>query len=179
MSDFIIVGFSTHRGPNLLAGLIRRGEGTPYSHVYIRFYSKSLDRWLVYQASGLAVNFEGFTRFLEKNVLVEEYRIDVTDEEKRKIVQWCVDEAGVPYGSKWFLGMAWVRLVKLWFDCKLRNPFPSGTSTFACSKLCGYVLKLLGKRYSDSELENADPKWINQQIRSWNRAVRLGNGIGQ
>jgi len=175
--ETIIIGFSTHRGPSLLASLIRRAEGTEYSHVYLRVYSESLDRWLVYQASGLAVNFMGFERFLQHNIIIEEYQIQVTQAEKQAILRFCVDEAGVPYGSKWLVGMAWVRLAKLWFDRKVGNPFPSGQATYACSKLMGYVLKLLGKGYSPTQLESADPKWINKQIKSWNRAVRLGDGV--
>lgn len=173
MTNPIIIGFSRPIRNTALSWLIERGEGTPYDHVYIRFYSSSTDRWLVYQASSIMVNFMGWEHWKVKNEALEEYEVDATPEERLKILQFCIDEVGTPYGSKWLMGMMWIRLCRLVLGLTVHNPFPSGTTTFGCSKLAGYVLKLLGKGYDAAQLDDADPKWINQQISSWSRAVKL------
>lgn len=49
------IGFSRHRGFAPLSWAIMAVERTNFSHVYIKFYSASMGRWLVYEATGKGV----------------------------------------------------------------------------------------------------------------------------
>lgn len=56
----ITIGFSkSKKFLPIGSWLIRAYMGTPYSHVYLKFYSQSLNRTLIYEAVGGGVRFIG------------------------------------------------------------------------------------------------------------------------
>lgn len=149
----IVVGFSTTRKWHILSWLIRKVEKTPYSHVYMRFRSESLDREFIYQASHDDLNFMNMQTFMEKNVIIKEFPINVTAEEKRDIMRYCVDKVGIPYGSLQLVGAGLVRAARLWFNRQINNPWRDGEKTQFCMELVGRCLKFLGVHADESLLE--------------------------
>lgn len=130
--ETIYIGFSKARGRfPILSWLIRAIEGTKYSHTYLRIPSAWLQRNFYFQASSVMVNFMGAKYFDEHAEVVEEFPIRVSPETKKKIWQYCIDNAGKPYSVKQLPGIGIVLLGKaLGKDWK--NPFSDGRSMVVC-----------------------------------------------
>lgn len=103
--------------------------------MYIRWYSASLDRNLIYQASGLQVNFVGLEEFSVASRIIKEFPIQVSDQAFLKVLQFAVDNSGKPYSVKELLGYGWAIAF-----AKKTNPLGDGRKTFVCSELVGTIL---------------------------------------
>lgn len=160
--EYIIIGFSRPRKFKLLAWIIQKIEHSDYSHAYTKTYSDSLERWLIYQASGLEVNFEGKQKFYEKNEAIKEYLFQVDAETKQKFLQKAVDTIGTPYGIKQLIGIGIIRFGKF-IGIKLKNPFRDGRATYVCSELVGELVQDLMDITID-DLDSLGPKELQQII---------------
>lgn len=130
----VSIGFSRPKTFKPLSWLICKVQGTDYSHAYIKFHSDSLDRDLIYQASGLQVNFVGKTLFEADHIIVREFDIQISDAAHKKALQFAVDKAGTPYSIKQLLNILIYILIK-------KSPFEDGRSSYVCSELVGQMLK--------------------------------------
>lgn len=139
--DKIIVGFSTPKCWNPLSWMIRKAEGTEFSHCYIKFYSATYDMWLVYHASHTMIHFLGEEKFLEKNKIIEEYELDLSVAIKVSLIRNAIHRCGIPYGFLQMIGMMFSRFIYLWFHYKIKNPFADGEKTEVCSDLLYYDLQ--------------------------------------
>ena len=163
MSSYIIIGFSTHKKFSILSSLIKCIEGTKFSHVYLKFESKSINRKLIYQASGLTVNFCGNDIFYSKNKDIAQFVIPVTEEEKIKILQKCVDLCGKPYGIKELFGLGLVKICAI-YGKKIKNPFQDRSRTYICSELIATILMTIGFTFKD--LDSVSPKDLFNKLSS-------------
>lgn len=162
----IIVGFSkpkNHIFP-IFSWLIRLFEGgTKYSHVYVRWYSLGARVDACYEASGTQVHFVGKKVFDEKIQPVYEYQLEINRETYRKLLHFCMSNAGVKYGIKQVFGIAWQRLNKL-LGRKVDNPFSDGNKSWICSELVAAIfIDVVGLEVSkevENELDSASPKNI-------------------
>lgn len=135
MISKITIGFSRPKNKILPIGswLIRLYQGTSYSHTYIRFYSESLNRVLVYEAVGNAgVRFIGFNRWLKSAEELESFTIDAKKCNATTLLQNFVDEAGEDYGFMQNVGLVVANL----FGWR-KNPFRKGKN---CSEKVGRFL---------------------------------------
>lgn len=165
MNDNIIIGFSTAKKKNsLIAGVIRAVERTPYSHVYIKFYSDSIDRWLIYHASHTDIHFNNIETFESQNKILEEYELVANPEDRKAALQLCVDRVGVPYGSAQLIGMAYVRLMKAWFSVEVSNFLADGKKTQVCSEIAGRIIKILKGPVDVALLEYEGPRYIHDVV---------------
>jgi hypothetical protein len=143
-TDKIIFGFSRPKGWfQPFSWAIRFFTWSDISHAYVKFYSAKYDRWLIYQASGLAVNFVGDTEFISKEIVVEEYELDISIETKNKAVQYAIDQCGKSYGMLQILGLLLVVLAD-----RIGIAIPNilyNNNTFVCSELAADVLLEIGK----------------------------------
>jgi hypothetical protein len=162
MSNFIIVGFSTPKKTKIVPTIIKLVEHTSFSHVYIKIWSNTLKRYLVYQASGTTVNFCSTEIFDLKNKIIAEYKIEITEEQKINILQKCVDSVGKPYGVGSLVGLGLVRFCAM-FGKKINNPFADGSKTYICSEIAATLLLSLG--FSFDHLDNLTPKDIYNKLR--------------
>lgn len=162
MQDYIIVGFSTPKEFHTFPWIIRKVEKTEFSHVYFKVFSKSLNRYLIYQASGLQVNFVGQDTFYKTNKVIAEFTIPVTPEQKTTFLQKAVDIAGRPYGMKQVLGIGLVRAAA-GINVKINNPWADGNHTYVCSELAADFLNDLGFEFED--LDNITPKDIYEKLK--------------
>lgn len=152
----LIIGFSKPRGGfKPFAWLIELIGGTPYSHVYIRAHSESLDVDLIYQASGAQVNFMGLGNFLNHARTIYEFEADVEDAKYRGFMRWAIINSGASYSLKQVLGILYVKM----FNLK-SNPFPGGRGAWVCSELAGYVLGTFLDTAMSEELDIVTPKQI-------------------
>lgn len=158
----IIIGFSTPKKRSFLPWLIRKAMKTDFSHVYVKFYSKAIDRTLIYQASGMHVNFIGESAFLQTNKIIAEFSIDVTEEQRTQVLARSVDLVGKFYGIKQLIGMGWVYLCHS-FGKRVKNPFSDGSKTYICSEIGGDALVTLGKEIED--LDTLSPKDLYDILR--------------
>lgn len=163
---YITIGFSTSKNKFAIgSAVIRAFEGTPYSHTYMEFWSESIFRSLIYQASHGMVNFMNVVEFQKHSKVVESYMLVVTDEQHKKILAFCVDYVGVEYGKLELIGIGLAK-IKRQLGLSKTNPFKDGKKTFICSELMGYVLKILGCEFDIKELEVQGPKFIREQVRA-------------
>jgi hypothetical protein len=142
--------------PPLFAWLIMLFDWSKFSHAYIRFHSDSYDRDLVYQASGLRVNFMGWKLFKSQEVIVKEFDIEVTPETKQAVIQFAIDRVGTPY-ALWaaIIGIPAVKIAAM-FGYKIKNPV-SQMGDF-CSELAALVMKdYLNAQLTDDDVKRMTP----------------------
>lgn len=159
----IIIGFSRPKTWKPFAWLIMKGYGIPYDHVYIQFHSKAYDRDLIYQASSTMINFMSPAIFDEDNIRVKEFTINITAQTKKAIIQYCIDNAGVPYGKKQVLGLVWVRLNDI-FGKKILNPYRDGRMTEVCCEAAAFILRDFMGIKIDHDLDTINPKELYELI---------------
>lgn len=153
----IIVGFSRPNGGfQPFSWLIRLVTRSKFSHAYVKFYSQQWDRWIVYQASGLKVNFVGEPKFDAVEDIVAEFGVPVSDEAKLATVRFAVDHCGDPYSLGQAFGMLFVLGARI-LGKKIKNPFRS-SSSFVCSELVATILD----EFTD-EKDDVDPSTMSPQ----------------
>lgn len=158
----VIFGFSTPKKFHILPWIIRKVEKTEFSHVYIKIYSVEAQRWLIYQASGMKVNFIGADKFEETNKIIAEFPLRTSKKDKKQILQEAVDSLGIDYGMKQLMGMGLVRLCAL-INVKISNPFADGSATYICSEAAATILvKHFGFKLED--LDDVTPKEVYEQV---------------
>lgn len=160
--NLITIGFSRPKKPTLFSKAIMAILGTNYSHIYVRFKSLKYGRDLIYQASHLMVNFMGGTRFEEQNFIVTEFSIPVDEELYVKIMQFCIDNAGVPYAIMIALGM-WLQHALAKVKIRIENPWKNSEG-YVCSTLVAYLLvAIMGQKLSQ-EPRDMDPHEMMQSL---------------
>lgn len=147
----ITVGFSKPSKWKPFSWLIMKAYNIPFSHVYVKFTSDKYQRDLIYQASGAMVNFMGTIIWNSHNQIVEEFPVNISDENYYKLMQFCIDNAGKPYSIKDVVGLGIVRLAEL-LGKKINNPLSDGDSGYVCCELAAYILK----DFAGMELEDLD-----------------------
>lgn len=142
----LAIGFSRPKCFKPGAQFIRAWQGwTPYSHVYIKVYSKYTDLWLVYQASHGDVNLVEYNRFAKENVIVDEFNFEVREERLRNMIREAQLLLQSPYG---YLG-----LLKLGARKLLGVGKGDGVRSFHCSELVARLLP-------EIKLQDIDPDFI-------------------
>ena len=152
----------------ILSWLIRLFEWTPYSHVFVRWHSLGADADIVYQAGGTSVNFMAGRIFDSKAETVYEYEIEVDRETYKKLLHYCMTNAGVDYGIKQVFGIALVKLFRL-----KKNPFADGKKSQVCSELAGNIIENLDMGDITIDLDVAGPKDIEKFLESSDRFKKL------
>jgi len=174
LSRTVYVGFSTHRPRDwkwLVSWAIRKLQRAPYSHVYVRFPSESLQRDLIYEASGTTVHFAGAESFARSSRVIKEYEVRVSQESFVHALQWAIDNLGKPYGTRELLGAGWVCVGRM-FGKKFRNPLGDGARSFVCSELAAAVLGELGFTLG-GDLDTQIPRDVDDFLATWKFPVRF------
>lgn len=153
----IVIGFSRSKSIFAFFSLIiRLYLRTRYSHTYLKFYSNSLGTSLVYEAVGSGVRFVGTKYFQSKALEVEEFKLTLTEEEYKKLLKWCVENEGQPYGFLQNIGIVIANILKL-----KSNPFKKGVN---CSEMIGRILANRGYKIT-KDFDLLDPKDINNILK--------------
>jgi len=156
----ITIVFSKPQNMKLPIGswIIRKWMKTDYSHVSVHFFSQSLDRHLIYEAVGSGVRFVGKDLWDKHAVAVYSTELNVTEEQYVKVLQRCVDLAGIKYGLTQNIGICIAKILKL-----IKNPFKSAKSEENCSEIAAEVLTILGISF-DKHLDLITPKDIFDKL---------------
>lgn len=146
----IKIGFSRAKGFKPFSWLIMWYEKSDFSHVYIRLNTK-WNTQLIYQASGAQVNFMGIKYFESVAQIVEEFELEISEDDYNTLMEFCTYECGAPYSLKQIFGMAIADIFKL-----KKNPF-SSQNRYVCSEL---VLRAFSSRFkiSNDFFDLAKPK---------------------
>jgi len=112
---------------------------------------------MVFQASSLQVNFYSLAIFESKEDIIQEFTIPITLATKKAIIEFAMNNVGLPYNVAGILGFPIVWIAS-WFGKKIANPF-NGSGDF-CSQIVGQVLtEFLGDKLT-LPLNTLDPKDI-------------------
>lgn len=128
----VIIGFSAH--PGIFSTLIKFITNSRVSHTYIRIPVPEYNESMVFQASGLCVNYMNYKVFQKKSKIIEEYEIEVDDDVYAFGEMMRVIESGKPYSMKEIFGLLWV-LAMRGFGVKVNNPFRDGSHSYICVEL--------------------------------------------
>ena len=159
----LVIGFSRPKSKwKIFSLLTRLVEDTPFSHVFISWYSPSLDREIVYHASGLMVHFLEGSRFRETNKIVSEFSFELNEHTRTKIIQFAVDRAGAAYSLKQLIGLSLVAIARR-LGIDLKNPIKTGRYSYVCCELAGELLNSIGYTI-DQELDDMTPKDLYEII---------------
>ena len=93
----IIIGVSKPKTFKIGAELLKFWMNADFSHAYIKFNISEINREVVYHAAHGMVHFKNYEHFLEDNVAVHEFELEITDELYYKLLDKCIDLAGVKY----------------------------------------------------------------------------------
>lgn len=135
----VVISFSYPKKFKIGAKLISLFINRPYSHVLIHWYSKSLDRTLVYQASHGQVHFIEMQNFLKDNDIVKSYKVNLLDDQYNELIRRCVDLAGQPYATMELLKLSIHEiLAKVNIKCDFND-----TKGYICSELMADILETM------------------------------------
>lgn len=172
----VAIGFSKPKGFAPLAWLIRLFDRRDFTHTYVDFFSESFQRKLIYQAKGTMIHFTGAQYFGEHNTEIKRFEFEMEDADFNKMMQWCIDRAGRPYGCLNFIGIGLVKIVYWIFGLRIHNPFADGDFTMPCSELSSFVLKNFMHCTEVRDMEVATPgdvyDWcvlVQQRVKSRGR----------
>lgn len=161
----ITIGFSKPKSFKIHAWLIMKIDNSSFDHAYLKFHSINLNRDIIYQAIGKGVEFIGSTLFDVNSQPIEEYSLDVEDDNYLKLMQFCVDNAGISYGFLQVIGAGIVKIMSK-FGKTIENPFYDGTDTEFCSEVVARCLDTVDPKQFNLKAENITPKDLNELVRS-------------
>lgn len=134
----VYLGFSRPKKFNPVSFLISWWIKRPYSHVYLRFESSNPKiPSTVYHAARGMVHFLTFDRFLEKNIVIAEYKLEVDKEKRTEILLEAMNLSGEKYG--------YVELIKIIISDIVYSLFNKiccmeDSQGYICSELAGKML---------------------------------------
>ena len=174
--DTLIVGFSRPSGWfEPFSWLIRLAYWSRFSHAYVRLTIDDLDREIIFQASGTAVNFIGSDLFDSREVIFKEFKFPISSDKKKALLQFAIDQLGKPYGVKGILGMGLVRIGEL-LGIKINNPFTYDQSSDFCSEMTAYILENYEGVTISTPVANLAPKNLFKIV---NKLPPMGGLVSQ
>lgn len=161
----IYIGLSTKKGFYLGSELIKWGENTEYSHVYIRRESAKVGEYIYQATAAGSVNFMGIEIFKSQNKIIEEYEFDIPDESVSELVRFFIQNAGREYSKKQILLLIKVigaRKLGIKYKPKKENIDSSG---WICSELGAIVLRnFVGDSDLPDSLDLVTPKGLRPHL---------------
>lgn len=158
----IIIGFSKPKAKFVpLSWLIRAFMKTRYSHVFLEIPFNNLNRRLIFQASGSKVNFISRESFEKEHLIVAEFKITISDEKFKKLVQNAIDLVGEHYSILQLVNTAIYKLFKI-------NPFDNEIKGWDCSKLVASTLATNLDLDTNIDLDVVTPKDIFKYLTNLN-----------
>lgn len=143
----ITFGFSSNKQCKPFSVAIQLIEKRPYSHAYVKYIDELTGDVMIFQASHGDVNVISGCRFLENNIILEEYEMEVSEEIYLNIRKKMNSLLGLSYS---FLQILNITVQKI-FKSKDIKLVINGNKQFICSEL-GFVI-----------LEEARPDIIEDQ----------------
>jgi hypothetical protein len=158
----LFIGFSRPKNTffPIFSYLIRWFYKAPYSHCYVYWYARSAGVPVHYEASGTSVNFKGnwfVSRYIDP---VKTYVVNIERSTYRKLLAFCVNNAGRPYSIKQVIDIIWAR----YFGRRLFKA--NGNYAQICSEVVGLILKDVIGEEVEVDLELAGPVEIEEILKA-------------
>lgn len=154
----VIIGCSRNKYDKIGSVLIQKKLRKPYSHVYARWYLAEQERTIVFHAANGMVHQIELNNFLNDNIIVEEFSIDLSKEQFRKFSQKCIDLCAVAYSN--------LELLQIFLSDitggKIKFTDQKG---YICSELVAELLEDLGYTFEKPK-HLLTPKDIIEKLRS-------------
>ena len=125
----LIVGFSYAKGFKPFSWLIRAVSRSKVSHTFTLVVDGA--DAMVYQASGLRVNYEAYKLFLAEEVMVEAYMFDLTPQQAATNEHFRKQHVGDHYAWREIVGFLWVLLMRQ-LGRRVKNPMSGGDHAYVC-----------------------------------------------
>ena len=144
-------GFSTPKKWRVTSWLLRKWMGTPYSHVYMKFYNGFTGEFVVYEASYGDVHRQAYKNFEESNKIINEISFDLEREDMKRAVAFLDDQLQKPYGYAALFGIILNQLFGISFG-------HDGDKKFICSELVARAFPEVFN--TDGKVDYATPRDI-------------------
>ncbi len=105
--------------------------GVNYSHTAICWYADSIDRHLVYHAHIKGTQLVNFQDFRRSNKLSYVVDLNISSENQKKVLQFCIDNLNKPYGFWTLIGHLTRKILPIGKD---------GSDSFTCSEIVAMAL---------------------------------------
>lgn len=132
----IYIGFSYPKKFNLISFMIKSWMRQDYSHAYLRFESDKIPN-SVYHAAGGMVHFRAQNKFEEKNHIIKEYEIEVTQNDRLKVLSECIELSGEVYG---YLELIKIIFTDIFYTIFNKQLYIKDSAGYICSELVGKIL---------------------------------------
>lgn len=156
----IIVGFSHPAKFSLHAWIIEKIDGAPFDHAYLRFHSDNLDRDIIYQSNWRGVEFIGAILWSTTTTPVQEFSLQISDDNYTKMMQFCVDNAGIGYSYLGVIGEG-IRQIAGKLGWVINNPFNQTQTGEFCSEIVTRCLNVANPAQFNLNADNMSPKNLN------------------
>jgi hypothetical protein len=121
--------------------LLQWWMGTDYSHVFVSWDLHTQERTIVYHAAHGMVHFKSLTNFFIDDEITHRVKLELTDEQFKKLSQTCIDLAGIPYSKLELLQIFLCDITK----GRIKTEDQPG---YICSELVGELLTDLGYKFN-------------------------------
>jgi hypothetical protein len=151
----LIVGFS-YAPTKAFSKLIRWVTNSQVSHAFVVLETSETT---IYQASGLAVNYQNKGTFLAIENPTEFYEFDLTDAQAAANQTFRLQTVGKPYSWQEVIGYGWVLLARK-FGKRVRNPYSGGQTAYVCVDIAAAHLPIDPQALGDGS-------WTPEDLRLW------------
>jgi hypothetical protein len=142
MNYTVTIGFS--RNKMVVSKLIQLLTRSKVSHTYVKVSTPYHDpAYVVYQASGLAVNAENYDHFLTHAEVMRELEVSIPEEQHADAEAFLLRELGKSYSVGQLVGMLWVLMGRC-VGLRLKNPWADGSHSYVCVEFAARLLGLEG-----------------------------------
>jgi hypothetical protein len=151
----LTIGFSIPKNNlfPLFSWAIRAYEGTPFSHVYVRWQT-SVGPSICYHAAHATLHFLSDTQFNKQITTVDSFEFEVSDEQFGKLLKYCLETCGNDYALVGVLAIPLVDFFKL-----NKNPIGGGPLAQYCAEL---VYRIVGEMTGEKLTYDADRVKLKQ-----------------
>lgn len=144
----IYIGFSRHKRFAIGSWAIQKFMNKPFSHTYFKFKEEKYTDHTIFHAVGKGMIYVAEMTFLEKNEIVAEFAIHISDELFDELLQDCHKNASRKYGYLQNLGVVIVRwAAKIGIKMK-KNPINDGIN---CSEWIWWILQEVEGKWTETE----------------------------
>lgn len=164
----IIIGFSHPAKFSLHAWLIEKIDGAPFDHAYLKFHSDTYNRDIIYQSNWRGVEFIGAILWSSTTTPVQEFPMQVSDDNYTKMMQFCIDNSGISYSYLGVLGEG-IRELAAKFGWSINNPFNQTQTTEFCSQIVTNCLNIADPTQFNLNADNISPKNLNDILKTLSR----------
>lgn len=151
----LIIGFS-QAPTKWFSKLIRWVTKSQVSHAFIVIQENN--KTVIYQASGLAVNYQNINTFLSIEQPIEFYQFELTEAQDVRNKLFRITTVGKPYSWQEIIGFLWVLLARK-LGKIVRNPLSGGHTAYVCSDIAAAHLP--------ADPEPLDGSMTPEDLRLW------------